>query len=144
MKWIYRNKELDEVPENAYGFIYVIFYKDGTYYVGKKTFWSNKTMKPLSNGQNREGGKFFSKIVNNKRTLFESVKQESNWRKYNGSSDATKGLDIDRKLILKIRYDAINLTYAEAESLFAFGVLTDSTSRNGNILGKFFKGKIEQ
>ena len=141
--WEFKGEVMNDVPENAYGFIYMINYNDGTYYIGKKNFYSNRTMNPLANGKNRDNGSFFQKIINRKRTTLESVKSESKWREYNGSSENIVGLEIVSKQVLKICYDAINLTYGELEWLVKLDVLIDDKNRNGNIIGKFFRGKIK-
>ena len=42
--WIYKNEPLEEVPENAYGYVYLITNNlTGRKYIGKKLFWFKKT-----------------------------------------------------------------------------------------------------
>ena len=42
--WIYKNKIFEEVPANAYGYVYLITNNlTGRKYIGKKLFWFRKT-----------------------------------------------------------------------------------------------------
>ncbi len=42
--WIYNNKPLEEIPEKAYGYVYLITNNQtGKKYIGKKLFWFSKT-----------------------------------------------------------------------------------------------------
>ena len=69
--WIYKNEPLLEVPENAYGFVYLITNKiTGKKYIGKKLFWFKKT-----------------KTVKGKK---KRLKAESDWKEYWSSSDDVK------------------------------------------------------
>ena len=74
--WYYNGEPLTEVPEGYVGFVYVITDKsNGKMYVGKKGFWSKKTLPPLK-GKTRK-----------RRSLV-----ESDWQKYYGSSEMVKEL----------------------------------------------------
>ena len=69
--WIYKNEPLSEVPENAYGFVYLITNNiTGKKYIGKKLFWFKKT-----------------KTVKGKK---KRLKAESDWKEYWSSSDDVK------------------------------------------------------
>lgn len=69
--WIYKNSKVDEIPEGAKGFVYEIT-NNVTHkkYIGKKFFYSTRTLKPLK-----------GKVRNRK------VTKESDWRDYTSSSD---------------------------------------------------------
>ena len=42
--WLYKNEPFEEVPENAYGYVYLITNNvTGKKYIGKKLFWFKKT-----------------------------------------------------------------------------------------------------
>ncbi len=69
--WIYNNKPLEEIPEKAYGYVYLITNNQtGRKYIGKKLFWFSKT-----------------KQVKGKK---KRTKVESDWRDYWSSSDELK------------------------------------------------------
>ena len=69
--WIYNNKPLEEIPENAYGYVYLITnIITGRKYIGKKLFWFRKT-----------------KVLKGKK---KRLKVESDWKDYWSSSDELK------------------------------------------------------
>jgi hypothetical protein len=67
MPWIYQGQVVEEIPENAYGFVYIIT--------------------QISTGKRYIGRKFFTKAgyktVNKKR---KKIRLESDWKDYYGSS----------------------------------------------------------
>ena len=76
MTWFYNGGEFSDIPEDYIGFVYSITQLDtDKKYVGKKLFWSKKTLPPLK-GKNRKR----RKIV------------ESDWQDYFGSSELVKHL----------------------------------------------------
>ena len=69
--WLHEGKQLEIVPEDAYGFVYLITNNvTGRKYIGKKLFWFKKI-----------------KTVKGKR---KRIKVESDWRDYWSSSDDVK------------------------------------------------------
>ena len=69
--WIYNKKPLEEIPENAYGYVYLITNTiTGRKYIGKKLFWFRKT-----------------KVLKGKK---KRLKVESDWKDYWSSSDELK------------------------------------------------------
>jgi|DEB0MinimDraft_10_1074344.scaffolds.fasta_scaffold00598_9 hypothetical protein len=82
--WFYRNKKISEVPENSFGFVYMIVNMlTGQKYIGRKYFYSTRR-KSLTAKQKREGKKRRTRVT-----------KESNWREYMGSSK-TLLADIER------------------------------------------------
>jgi hypothetical protein len=74
--WIYNKKPLEEIPENAYGYVYLITNTiTGRKYIGKKLFWFRKT-----------------KVLKGKK---KRLKVESDWKDYWSSSDELK-TDIEK------------------------------------------------
>jgi hypothetical protein len=74
--WLYNNKPLEEIPENAYGYVYLITNNlTGRKYIGKKLFWFRKT-----------------KVIKGKK---KRLKVESDWKDYWSSSDELKA-DIEK------------------------------------------------
>jgi hypothetical protein len=69
--WLYKNKELNELPEGCEAFVYLITNKtNGMMYIGKKLAKFKVTKAPLKGKKNKR----------------RSTK-ESDWREYWGSSD---------------------------------------------------------
>ena len=65
MKWLYQNKEInsiEELPKNSVGFIYCLYYEDGTKYIGKKTLYGSHKLEPLKSGKQRDNSTFINKI----------------------------------------------------------------------------------
>lgn len=74
--WLYNNVPLEEIPENAYGYVYLITnLTNGRKYIGKKLFWFRRT-----------------KVVKGKK---KRLKVESDWKDYWSSSDELKA-DIEK------------------------------------------------
>jgi hypothetical protein len=74
--WLYNNTPLEEIPENAYGYVYLITnLTNGRKYIGKKLFWFRRT-----------------KVVKGKK---KRLKVESDWKDYWSSSDELKA-DIEK------------------------------------------------
>jgi hypothetical protein len=114
--WHYKNLEFnpteDELSEYV-GFVYLITELDtGKKYVGKKFFWSTRKIPPLK-GQKR------------KRT----VKKQSDWMQYYGSSEdlkllvEKKGADAYYREILRLCKTKGECSYYEAKEQFDRDVL---------------------
>jgi len=114
--WYHNNKEFDltedELSEYV-GFVYLITERDtGKKYVGKKFFWSTRKLPPLK-GQKR------------KRT----VKKQSDWMQYYGSSEELKllvekkGGDAYHREMLRLCKTKGECSYYEAKEQFERDVL---------------------
>jgi hypothetical protein len=129
--WRYKEKEITSIdqlpqPSTPEGFVYFMENSKGEKYIGKKSFWSRRTLRPL------KGKKRKRKVV-----------KESNWLQYSSSNDVLKKSNIIHKEILKVCYSKLQLTYTEVKYQFLHNVLEDETYLNNNILGKFYKDKIK-
>ena len=112
------------------GFIYRIDYEGGYVYYGKKDFTMDvKT--PL-------GKKAMEQQTDARLKKYKRVLRETDWRKYEGSHDAT-GYTIISKTILKVYKTKRELTFREVEILIKKDALFDKMCLNKNILGKFFR-----
>lgn len=134
---------IEDMPDGVYGFVYRIFYEDGTIYIGKKNVYSIITMDPLKNGKVREGTiKQTYKVGSGKRIPKDIVKKESNWKTYCGSHKDVKDKVPSTREILAYAFNKIQLTYLEAKYQFSTGCLEDERYINDNILGSFYRGNI--
>ena len=108
------------------GFVYIIRFESGKFYIGKKSFWSRR------------------KQISGKRKTF-----ESDWKSYVGSSSDIKKyiknnpLDVYVKDIISLHTHPGDMTYWEAFWQFKFDVLRDEKSFNETILGKFFRQRLD-
>lgn len=132
MGWLFEQNEinsLDDVPEGAVGFVYKITNKKtGQYYIGKKNFFSKRTLPPLK-GKKRK----------------RRVTKEMKWQSYRSSnSDVKKWKEEDIELnILRFCMTKKGMTYYEMKEQVLHDVLNDDMSMNENIIGKFWRRDLE-
>ena len=130
--WTYNGQlitEIEDMPENTYGFIYEVFHRpSGKKYLGKKVLHFNRTLPPL------KGMKRKRKVV-----------KESDWRTYFGSHVEIKQLikeekqnEFERRILQFVPTKKL-LTYYECKYLFINEVLEHYEYINDNILAKFYR-----
>ena len=130
--WTYNGQlitEIEDMPENTYGFIYEVFHRpSGKKYLGKKVLHFNRTLPPL------KGMKRKRKVV-----------KESDWRTYFGSHAEIKQLikeekqdEFERRILQFVPTKKL-LTYYECKYLFINEVLEHDEYINDNILAKFYR-----
>lgn len=141
--WLYKEKKIksiEEFPETAYGFVYMITnLKNGRIYIGRKCIRNVKNVKlglkerAALSGVGRKPRK-------------KRVVSESNWAEYYGSSvtlneDIVKyGKDNFKREILRICYTKKQCSYYEIKYQFLHGVIENpETSYNQNVMGRYFK-----
>ena len=117
-KWIYQSKYLEEVPNKAVGFVYIIINKtNNKKYICKKGFYTSKIIQ--------------------KNKIKKKVKVESDWRDYYGSNDELKDLvtelgeDNFIREILHLCYSKAQCSYLEAKEQFDRDVILTSEYYNG-------------
>ena len=127
MEWVYEGKKY-ELPEDydhkdVYGFVYMITNRaTGRMYIGKKFFWSKKTL-PITKTRKRR-----------KRLLV-----ESDWKNYYGSNVHLKeevekqGNEMFHREILHLCKTKGECAYLEAKEQFARDVLINDKYYNGII-----------
>ena len=98
-----------------------------------------------SDRKKKFGKKQLAKITDKRKKKYERVKKLS-YKNYFSSNKEIKqahkdGIYVDR-LILKICFSKAELTYYETKYQFQNEVLENDKYLNGNILGRFYKGKI--
>jgi len=130
---------IEQIDSSIIGFVYVIEFTDGTKYIGKKNFYSTRTLPALKSGKIREGAIRTFKIGKGKREYYDIVKKESNWKTYQGSHINCKDKIPKYKRILAYADSKLQLTYLEAKFLFSFDVLLNPKYLNDNILGTFYR-----
>ena len=118
--WLYNNSPLQIIPDDAYGYVYLITNTiSGRKYIGKKLFWFRKT-----------------KVVKGKK---KRLKVESDWRDYWSSSDEVKkdvdtyGADNFTREILHICPNKGLCNYLEAREQMDRRVLESNNYYNGQI-----------
>jgi len=131
--WNYKGQRIksrEDLPVDAIGFVYRIFNRQTEQvYIGKKILLNKRTRKPLKGY---------------KRKRIDYV--ESNWMKYTGSNKETKDWDIKHcyREIIYICYNKTMMSYYETKLQFTENVLENDKFLNDNILGKFYKKKIQK
>jgi hypothetical protein len=143
--WYYNKKTFsdDMIPEGAVGFVYMMRLQiDGVtkFYIGKKLFYSTRKVKL---------GKKEMALRTDKRLKNYKEVSTLNYQNYYSSNatikEAHKKGEVITRVILKICYSKIELTYQEVRYQFKMDVLETDMYLNDNILGKFFKnGKISK
>lgn len=143
MKWWYNGKEFNDtmIPEGAYGFIYAIkitIDEKSRMYIGKKNFYANRKVKK---------GKRELEAMEDKRGSKHKIVTKLDYQKYHSSNkaikEAVKNGTPYKKYILKICFSKMELTYQETRYLFKLDVLQDDKYLNDNILGRFYRSKIQ-
>lgn len=129
--WLYKGSPLEAIPENAYGYVYLITNNyTGKKYIGKKLFWFRKT-----------------KIIKGKRKRF---KVESDWRDYWSSSEEVKshvqtlGTDLFKREILHICSNKGMCNYLEAREQMDRRVLESEEYYNGTIQCRIHRTHIKE
>lgn len=133
--------ELNQFPENCYGFVYLITCSTGEKYIGKKALRSYHTS--YERRLNERTGRM------NKVRVVTST--ESNWKDYFGSSAEIKKLVKERgkgsftREIIRLCSSKKSLTYWElAEQCKADVLDAGKQYLNDNILGKFYRKDFEE
>ena len=134
--WYYKNEAYEPTEEELkewVGFVYVITDKSNDkMYVGKKTFWSRKTLPPLK-GKTRK-----------RRSIV-----ESDWKSYYGSSDLVKQLLVEQgeqnfhRQILYFCRSKGEMGYLEAKEQFDRNVLLDDRYYNGIINCRVHRSQVK-
>lgn len=118
MGWLYEETEIEEVPEKAYGFIYII---------------TN-----LISGRKYLGRKYFTKA--HSRQVKGKIKKsriESDWKAYWGSNTELQedvkqhGEDNFKREIIHIGFSRGEINYVEAKEIFVRGCLESNDWYNG-------------
>ena len=128
MEWNYKGYDVNDLPEEVVGFVYCIYYTDGTMYVGKKLVRSERKKKPLKGMRS-----------NAKRM----VMTEHDWRSYEGSSKLVEGKTILTKVILHLCTNQRSMTYLETKELFVREAIESKVYLNENISGKWFDNCLD-
>jgi len=165
IKWEYNDAEtfVDELPRDAIGFIYELYFKSGKKYIGKKTAVSTITKPSKLNGTKRKnhfrfinkrklmneedlGNRTSTQLRNDVRTKlvkYEVIKKESNWREYCGSSKEIPNTDeLVSKRILFFVSTLTSLSYLEEKMLFYSNASVSKDYYNRSIGGRYFDNAL--
>lgn len=130
---------LEDFPEDAYGFVYIITHAPtGKAYVGKKALHHNITKKLTKKELAEQSGP-------GRKPTSKKVQKESDWKTYHGSAKPIiemikngKEDEFTREILVIVTNKKL-LTYYETKMLFALGAIESPDYYfNDNILGKFF------
>jgi hypothetical protein len=132
MQWTYEGKQIDTIPEEYEGFVYLITNKTtGQKYIGKKLAKFKTTKPPLKGKKNKRRGF-----------------KESDWRDYWGSSDRLQadvealGPENFTREILYLCKGRGEMSYIEAREQFDRRVLETDEYYNGIINVRVGSSKI--
>lgn len=140
--WLYKDKEIKELtdmPEHSFGFIYEVTHlPTGRKYLGKKQLISVQN-KPL-------GKKELAALTDKRASKKKKVIKESDWKTYYGSHPEIKSLikegkqlEFKREILIFVPTKKL-LTYYENKFLFINEVIEPHTNYiNDNIEGRYFK-----
>ena len=143
MSWLFESKQVDVLPEDCVGFVYLITNKlTGRMYIGKKLAKFSKTTYKtvkLKNG-NKKKKKIRSKV-------------DSDWQTYYGSNEELNrdvqnlGTDNFTREILYFCSSKAECSYIEAREQFTHKVLESADYYNGHIQvrvhGSHIKDKLK-
>ena len=131
MTWTYQGKEVEELPQDVVGFVYIITNTtNDRQYIGKKLAKFSRSRPPLKGKKNKR-----------------RTKVESDWRDYYGSSDelnediAQLGKDSFKREILFYCYSKGECSYIEAREQFRHRVLESDDWYNGHIRVRVHKSQ---
>jgi len=137
VEWAYNGLYIDDItqmPEGAFGFIYLVTTTSGKKYLGKKQL--------LSVRKKKFGKREIAKMENKRLKKWKHVIKENDWKTYTGSNiDLNKLIEEGityRKEILYYAFSKQELTYLELRELWTHRVLEDRNFFNGNIGGRFY------
>jgi len=123
MTWMYKGKEVVDIPDEFIGFVYLITNTiNNRKYIGKKLTQFKRSKKPLKGRTNKR-----------------RYTVESDWREYYGSSDELTadiellGKDKFKREILYWCSSKSELSYIEAREQFSHKVLESRDWYNGHI-----------
>ena len=123
MTWLYKNKEVVDIPVEFIGFVYLITNTtNNRKYIGKKLTQFKRSKKPLKGRTNKR-----------------RYTVESDWKDYYGSSDELSadveqlGKDKFKREILYWCTSKSELSYIEAREQFSHKVLESRDWYNGHI-----------
>lgn len=139
--WKYKGKNIksiEDMPEGAYGFVYILEVKDKEnkkrFYLGKKNLFFERKVSLTK--------KEIAALANKRLKRYKYVTKESDWYEYEGSckplnEDIKNGAKI-KKTILEFCFSKRELTYKEVKYLFQYEVLERDDFYNKNIMNRFY------
>lgn len=159
MSWLYEGNyinSLEDIPEDlkdSFGFVYNIVCSNGKEYIGQKRLFTERSKIASAKQVSLRGKSAFRRktIKSGKKKgelkYYETVKKESNWLNYTGSS---KKLTADiknngitfTKYILSFCKDKTMLNYTEHKNILCTGAMEQEKFYNDYTQIKVFKKNI--
>jgi len=148
--WTYKSipvNSIKDMPENTYGFIYVVTHiPTDRKYLGKKVLFFERNKRLGKRALNALRLERKAKGIGGRVPLKQKIITESDWQTYYGSQKEIINLvkegnkaDFQREILQYVK-DKKQLTYFECKYLFINEVLeTRNNYINDNILGKFYR-----
>ena len=133
--WKFEGNFIEEIPENAYGFVYKITNLDNKkIYIGRKNFFHTRKKKL--------GKRAVAKLKDKRASKVYYETKESDWKDYCGSCeelivDISAGNKIKKEILIFCSTKQL-LTYYETKYQFDLNVLETDTYNN-NILGRYYR-----
>jgi len=148
MSWQYKDTKvtsLKDLPKGSIGFVYLLQYKSGIRYIGRKYLHSTIKLPILKSGKLRLNYKGYISSYIMPRKKVEVLTVEADWLGYEGSSKEIPKDDIlVNKEILHICKDKNCVSYLEEYELFKRGaILKGSKYYNKSIQGRHFDNALE-
>lgn len=139
--WYYKKKKLnlEDIPVDAYAFIYLITSKDGKIYVGRKV---------LNFCRKKKLTKKEKLLPGNARKKYKIECNESNWQQYYGSSDdlqldiVTFGEKYFKREILLFTFNKTDTSFYELYFQIKYNVMFVDSYNRHLACTKFYKSKI--
>ena len=158
----FNGNEINELPIRMFGFIYILEYETGEYYIGKCKVLFDKVSPVKLNGDKRKNHVKFRKAKSKGSAKFHNAEEhlvQTNWKSYEGSSDeVSKGTSrkLVKKRIIKLiknnETDIANysknmkpqLDYWELYYIFRFNAIIDDKFLNKMVHPNLhmYRGKI--
>lgn len=148
MSWKFKGNlvTMDDMPDATIGFVYkIVHIPTGKYYIGKKNIATHRRVKLGKRELAAIKEERKANGISGRLPAKKFVQKESDWQNYYSSNDwikeqikAGNNDDFSREII-QFCQSKKSLTYWEVYWQFKYDVLSDETSINDSIGGRYFR-----